>query len=270
MTLVTHPPLSTWRCISRVTLPASAPSSLLCCQRLAPVGEAWGLPELMMTLWVTLSHSGFSIRKVTCLSYGPPSLSLAFEITNMIPWSSYAYFFVLFLNYFRTWLLKRVIYWVSLLAHQQAILPTAPFFFFFLSPVGFQNSCLVIQLEKSHYHWPSSHSRSMFAVHQTHPKGWTCPVPSFLQWILSPMTLQGFLIILQLRSIISNCPIVLRKRKTWSCRLSVLSAHCHNPKGKECKNISCKNSSDPLRLWISPPGQSSQAAMDSWYLHTGL
>ena len=136
MTLVTHPPLSTWRCISRVTLPASAPSSLLCCQRLAPVGEAWGLPELMMTLWVTLSHSGFSIRKVTCLSYGPPSLSLAFEITNMIPWSSYAYFFVLFLNYFRTWLLKRVIYWVSLLAHQQAILPTAPFFFFFFKPCG--------------------------------------------------------------------------------------------------------------------------------------
>lgn len=85
MTQVTHSTLSMWRNASWLTLLAFA-LPLFC----APGGEAWGLPELMMTLWVSLSHSGFSVRKVTSLSYEPHSLPLDLALTTMISWSPYA------------------------------------------------------------------------------------------------------------------------------------------------------------------------------------
>lgn len=83
----------------------------------------------MMTLWVSLSHSGFSVRKVTSLSYEPHSLPLDLALTTMISWSPYALLLCLISQ-----LLKNVvsedgiIYWVSLLAHKQAILPYSTIF----------------------------------------------------------------------------------------------------------------------------------------------
>lgn len=88
-------------------------------------------------------------------------------------------------------------------------------------PTGFQNSRLVSQLEKNHCHWPNFHRQSTSAVHQTHFKSCTGQSQASYTGLLSPMTMQGFLIIMQFRSNISKCQIFLWKRKTWPHRLSV-------------------------------------------------
>lgn len=80
------------------------------------------------------------------------------------------------------------------------------------------------------------------------------PTPSFLHWLLSLMTMQGFLVILQPKSSISNCQIFLWKKHTHGHVNSLfLFAWCHNPKGKETKTYHVKEQlCHPPRLWISP------------------
>lgn len=51
--------------------PGLCPFFLPCCERPASWGEAWGLPELMMTLWVSLSHSRFKLERSHDLVMSP-------------------------------------------------------------------------------------------------------------------------------------------------------------------------------------------------------
>lgn len=61
-------------------------------------GEAWGLPELMMTSWVNLPHSGVRSRKLTRFLHGPHSLfaalALIHDIVITVSLTSLSYFSV--------------------------------------------------------------------------------------------------------------------------------------------------------------------------------
>ena len=90
------------------------------------------------------------------------------------------------------------------------------------------------QLEKSHCHWPNFDRRSTSAVHQTHFKSCSGQSQASYTRLWSPMTVQGFLIILQIRSSISKSQYLFARRKAWPHWL-FLFAQYYNPKGKEAK-----------------------------------